>query len=91
MTSPEETPAVRKLADGTTEEDLLAEGWQRAFIADEPRLSEAVETYIEIGWEVALLPVPEEDGQCTECMKEDPGRFRLIFIRRPDGSPAEGG
>jgi len=65
-----------------TEVDLLAEGWERCFVADEPRLSEAVETYREIGFEVLLLPVPLDDEACTECMAADPDRYRLIYVRR---------
>jgi hypothetical protein len=65
-----------------TEGQLLAEGWKRCFIADEPRLSEAVETYRELGFEVALLPVPLNDGACTECMRQDPDRYRVIYTRK---------
>jgi hypothetical protein len=65
-----------------TERELIAEGWQRCFIADEPRLSEAVETYEELGFEVTLLPVGLEDGECTECMRQQPERFKVIYTRR---------
>ncbi len=61
--------------------DPLA-GWQRCFVADEPRLSEAVETYQEIGFEVLVIPVRADDGECTECMRQDPERFRVIYCRR---------
>jgi len=63
-------------------EDPQERGWQRAFIADEPRLSEAVETYRELGFEVRLAPVPEGDDECTECMTRDPDRYRLILVRK---------
>jgi hypothetical protein len=65
----------------TSEAELLADGWQRCFIADEPRLSDAIETYEEMGMEVALLPVDFDDRECSECMKSDPNRYRLIFSR----------
>lgn len=79
------TSATKNLGSATAQ-GLIAQGWQRCFIADEPRLSEAVETYEELGFEVQLLPVPEEDGQCTQCMRLDPNRFRVIFTRkRADG------
>ena len=64
------------------EETLVAEGWRRCFVADEPRLSEAIETYRELGYEVQLLPVALEDEGCTECMKHDPDRFRVIYTRK---------
>ncbi len=65
-----------------SEQDLLQDGWTRCFIADEPRLSEAVQTYQELGFEVMLLPVPPDDSGCTECMQQDPERFRLIYTRK---------
>jgi tRNA(Ile)-lysidine synthase TilS/MesJ len=71
---------------GKTEAELLAEGWKRCFVADEPRLSEAVETYRELGYDVVLLPVPPDDGECTECMRQAPERFRVIYTRRA-GAP----
>jgi ribosomal protein S18 acetylase RimI-like enzyme len=65
-----------------TQKELLAQGWQRCFIADEPRLSEAVQTYEELGFEVILLAVEEKDGECTECMKQMPDRFKVIYTRK---------
>ena len=62
-------------------EELAAQGWKRCFIADEPRLSEAVETYEELGLEVLLVQVTERDAECTECMKQAPARFWLIYTR----------
>lgn len=65
-----------------TERELLAEGFKRCFVTDEPRLSEAVETYEELGFEVVLTPVPLEDGECTECMRLEPDRYRVIYTRK---------
>ncbi len=68
--------------------DLRAAGWQRCFVADEPRLSEAVETYEDLGFEVIVLPVRSDDGACNECMRANPDAFRVIYIRRgPDHRP----
>ena len=69
-----------------SEAELLAQGWSRCFVVDEPRLSEAVAAYRELGFEVRLLPVPLGDGACTECMRQSPERFRLIWVRRPEES-----
>jgi tRNA(Ile)-lysidine synthase TilS/MesJ len=66
----------------TTDAELRAAGWQRCFIADEPRLSEAVDTYQELGFEVIVLPVRADDDTCNECMRQAPDRFRVIYIRR---------
>ncbi len=65
-----------------TDAELRAAGWQRCFVADEPRLSEAVETYREIGFEVLVLPVRMDDDSCTECMRQAPERFRVIYVRQ---------
>ncbi len=70
-------------ASSPTLAELLADGWTRCFIADEPRLSEAVETYLELGLEVRLVPVPEDEAQCSECMRLAPERYRLILTRPP--------
>jgi hypothetical protein len=66
--------------------ELEAQGWQRCFVADEPRLSEAVATYRELGLEVRLVPVPVGEGPCSECMMAAPDRFRLIYTRRSPGA-----
>ncbi len=68
---------------------LVAEGWHRQSVLSEPRLSEAVELYESLGFEVLLIPVREEcaaDGQagtCTACFgaDEDPDRFKVVYTR----------
>ncbi len=72
-------PSLERLTDA----ELRSEGWQRCFVADEPRLSEAVETYEELGFQVAVLPVRVDDGACTECMRARPDAFRVIYVRKP--------
>lgn len=72
------------------EEELIGAGWERRFIACEPRLSEMVETYREIGFEVHLEPLPpkeeleasscETEG-CTACFDLDADKYRIIFTR----------
>jgi len=76
------------------EEDLIKAGWEKRFVACEPRLSEMVEMYEEIGFEVRLEPLPakeeleaaeasscDEKG-CSVCFDVDPERYRIIFTRR---------
>lgn len=65
----------------TDARDLETRGWKRCFVTDEPRLSEAVELYEELGLDVLLVPVPADDAECTECMTADPDRFRIIYTR----------
>jgi hypothetical protein len=72
------------------EEQLVAEGWERRFVAMEPRLSEAVQLYEEIGFEVLLDPLPTEvelkgagceESGCTACFDADRERYRIIYTR----------
>jgi hypothetical protein len=73
------------------EEELVKAGWERRFLACEPRLSEMLELYQSIGFEVLLEPLPtkeelSEEGGCTDqgctaCLDVDPDRYRIIFTR----------
>jgi hypothetical protein len=58
-------------------------GWERRTTTDEPRLSELVELYEELGFEVMLRPISREKlGQdCQECYLAEPDRFRTIYTR----------
>jgi len=63
------------------EEELKKEGWEKRFTADEPRLSEAVEQYKEIGFEVLLEPVDTSSEECTRCMTVLSDRCKTIYTR----------
>ena len=67
----------------TREEELKKEGWEKRFTADEPRLSEAVAQYEELGFEVRLEPVDplEMTGECTNCLMAFTDRYRTIYTR----------
>lgn len=74
------------------EEQLIKEGWEKRFIACEPRLSEMVELYKDIGFEVHLEPLPKNEelkesecdkNGCTACYEVDTERYRIIFTRTP--------
>jgi hypothetical protein len=67
----------------TREEELAAQGWEKKTTYDEPRLSEILEMYEEMGFEVHLEPVnPEEEPGCSECMRIEPERYKTIYTRR---------
>lgn len=78
----------------TREEELVKAGWEKRFVACEPRLSEMADMYREIGFDVHLEPLPAkedlgaeetsscEDKGCTACFDADPERYRIIFTRR---------
>jgi hypothetical protein len=63
------------------EEELKKEGWEKRFIMDEPRLSEAVAQYEEIGFEVLLEPVDTSSEECTSCMTTFSERYKTIYTR----------
>ncbi len=64
-------------------EDLKKQGWEKQTIYDEPRLSEIVEMYHEIGLEVRLEPFNENDEPgCSECMKTAQAKFWTVYTRK---------
>jgi len=72
------------------EEELIAAGWEKRFVACEPRLSEMAELYKEIGFEVHLESLPSKEeidtesceaSDCTACFDVDRERYRIIFTR----------
>lgn len=66
------------------EEELKRKGWMRQFTTDEPRLSEAVELYRSLGYEVRLEPVAFNEGNetCKVCIQADCQKYKAIYIRR---------
>jgi len=67
----------------TNRDKILNEGWEKRSTIDEPRLSELVKLYEELGFEVLLAPFdPDEEPGCSECMKTSPQRYRTIYTRK---------
>lgn len=66
------------------EEKLKRKGWVRRFATDEPRLSEAVELYRSLGYEVNLEPATfnEENDLCKTCIQANCKKYKTIYIRR---------
>jgi len=80
---------------------LEKEGWTRRFVADEPRLSEAVEVYKQAGFEVCLQPFPSDEREsetcpgeeksdqgekeCRICFEGSEDQFKIIFTRPAQG------
>ena len=65
------------------EQELSKEGWTKQSTHDEPRLSDIVEMYEEIGLEVLLEPYnPDEESGCTECMRGDTRKYKTIYTRQ---------
>jgi hypothetical protein len=67
------------------EEELRKEGWEKRFTADDPRLTEAVDTYKELGFEVHLEPVDTSSEECTSCLTLFSDRYKTIYTRPGKG------
>jgi hypothetical protein len=67
------------------EEELKKEGWEKRFTADDPRLTEAVETYKELGFEVHLESVDTSSEECTSCLTLLSDRYKTIYTRPAKG------
>jgi hypothetical protein len=74
--------------------ELLLDGWERRFTADEPRLSEMREFYESLGFEVVIeQAMPEEGQECRDCFDADEQKnhSKTIFTReKPGAGPKEG-
>ncbi len=72
---------VRVRGQMTREEELKNQGWEKRFTIDEPRLSEMVEQYKELGFEVLLEPVDTSSEECTSCITAFADRYKTIYTR----------
>lgn len=61
-------------------------GWKKQGSYDNPRLSEIVRMYEEIGFEVRLEPFDpsDDDKSCSECMKADRDRYKTVYTRKKE-------
>jgi len=64
------------------EEELKKQGWEKRFTIDEPRLSEMVDQYKELEFEVLLEPVDISSEECTLCITAFIDRYKTIYTRR---------
>ena len=66
------------------EEELKMQGWARQFVTDEPRLSEAVELYKSLGYEVRLesSSFEEVNQVCKNCLQSDCEKYKTIYIKK---------
>jgi hypothetical protein len=69
---------------GRKEDELKKEGWEKQFTYDEPRLSEAVELYMSLGYEVHLESPSEEEvvGDCGICYEGALEKYKTIYTRK---------
>ena len=64
--------------------DVDLSDWERRTTIDEPRLSELVELYEELGYEVCADPLRPEDmaNDCEDCKLLMLLQFKTIYTRR---------
>ncbi len=78
-----------KLIKGGREGDLLAEGWIKQTTIGEPRLSEIVENYRQLGYEVHVIEHREEsEAGCNTCFTAGAEMGQIygdVFIRKGKG------
>ncbi|MCP4806912.1 MAG: cyclohexa-1,5-dienecarbonyl-CoA hydratase [Proteobacteria bacterium] len=69
-----------------TSEVLVAEGWQRRFLADESRAREAQEMYSSSGFEVHLQRLmPDDFGEkCQDCAASVCTSYVVVYTRKPE-------
>lgn len=74
------------MAQPSSREELEREGWTMRTVQNEPRLSELIEMYEEIGFEVKILPLSREDcGTCSVCFDNNKNQFKTIYTRPKKG------
>ena len=68
-------------------EELEKQGWIKRSTIDEPRLSEIVEEYESLGFEVRLEPVniDELKEACKRCYGDDAAKFKTVYVRKKRG------
>ena len=68
---------------------LTAEGWQWRCNADENRAREVVDSYLELGFEVRLLPVAVDglNESCAGC-KETRCTLTAVYVRKQSDKAA---
>ena len=64
--------------------DLVAQGWQRRFMADPVRAKESIDLYQSLGFEVRTEPIkPSELGEeCADCQLVVCFSYVTIYTRK---------
>ena len=68
------------------ENPLEKEGWQRRSILDEPRLSEVIKMYEDMGLEITVVDFELELAEgCKTCLDCPSGKLKVVYTRPKDG------
>lgn len=67
--------------------NLIESGWVKRNDADEPRLSELMELYRSLGFEVIVKDfTPDDTGdECQECIIHSAKKIKTIYTRKKTG------
>ena len=58
-------------------------GWKKRGIYDDPKLTQIVKMYEEIGFSVKIEPFkPDMETGCTECIKENPDKYKVLYTKK---------
>ena len=65
-------------------EELEQKGWIKRTTIGEPRLSEIVELYKSLGYEVRVEPVKidELDEECRRCYKNEANEVKTVYVKK---------
>ena len=63
---------------------LQEEGWIKQTTIVEPRLSEIVQLYRSLGYEVSLetIKLDELDKECRRCYESEIGEVKTVYVRK---------
>ena len=69
---------------GLREKELEKEGWIKQTTIGEPRLSEIVELYKSLGYEVRLEPVKinDLDDECRRCYEGEINEVKTVYVKK---------
>jgi hypothetical protein len=88
-----EQEAHRVIAETELEPDpeLVAQGWERRFMADARRVKEAIDLYTEMGYEIHTVPLQpvELADDCEGCRLVVAFQFQNIYTRKKTDQPPE--
>jgi hypothetical protein len=81
-----------KPAGGNRDAELAGQGWLRQTTMGEPRLSELVENYRAMGYDVHVETFRAQGEGCNTCFDagEEMGKaYGTVYVRKGDGAPAD--
>jgi len=65
-------------------EELKKQGWVKRTTIGEPRLSEIVDEYKSLGFEVHLehVNLDDLDEECRRCYGNDVDKFKTVYVKK---------